>query len=85
MLIHRVHPEYPEIAISHHVEGTVELHAIISKEGKIKELKPISGPEMLVRPAIGAVQQWRYKPFMVDGQAIEVETKILVNFRMSGK
>jgi outer membrane biosynthesis protein TonB len=59
LLIHKVRPEYPEIALSHRVEGAVVLHAIIGKDGKIGELKPVSGPEMRVRPAIGAVQQWR--------------------------
>jgi TonB family protein len=85
LLIHRVQPEYPEIASSHRVEGAVVLHAIIGKDGKIKDLKAVSGPEMLVRPAIGAVQQWRYKPFMLLGEPIEVETKIVVNFQLAAK
>jgi protein TonB len=57
----------------------VALHAIIGKDGTIRQLKAVSGPEMLVRPAIGAVQQWRYKPFMVLGEAVEVDTQIVVN------
>ena len=85
LLVHKVQPEYPEIALSHRVQGAVVLHAIIGKDGTIKELKPVSGPEMLVRPAIGAVQQWRYKPFMVLGEPIEVETQIVVNFVLGGK
>jgi TonB family protein len=80
-LIHRVRPEYPEIASSHDIEGTVVLHAIIGKDGRIKDLKAVSGPEVLVRPAIGAVQQWTYQPFMLLGEPIEVETKIAIKFQ----
>ena len=85
MLIHRVQPEYPEIASAHRVEGMVVLRAIIGKDGKIKDLKPVSGPEMLVRPAVGAVEQWLYKPYMLMGEPVEVETQIIVNFQLAAK
>ncbi len=84
MLIHRVQPDYPDIAESHRIEGTVVLHAIIGKDGKIKNLKVVSGPEMLARSAIGAVEQWVYKPYLLMGQPIEVDSKIVVNFQLGG-
>ena len=80
LLIHRVTPEYPPIAESHHIVGTVVLHAIIGKDGKIKDLKVVSGPEMLARSALGAVQQWAYKPYLLKGEPIEVDTQIVVHF-----
>jgi TonB family protein len=85
LLIHRIQPEYPELASSHLIEGAVVLHAIIAKDGTIKDLKAVSGREMLVRAAIGAVQQWRYKPFILRGEPLEVETKIVVNFQLRGR
>jgi TonB family protein len=84
-LIHKVQPEYPEIALSHHMEGSVVLHAIIGRDGRVKKLDPISGPKLLVRPAVEAVQQWRYKPFTLLGEPVEVDTKIFVNFQTAAK
>ncbi len=80
LLLHRVQPEYPPIAESHHIVGTVIMHAIIGKDGRIKDLKVVSGPEMLARSALGAVQQWVYKPYLLGGEPIEVDTQIIVRF-----
>ena len=81
-LIHRVDPVYPWIAKQAHREGTVVLHAIIGRDGRIAELETVSGDFIFVRAALDAVQQWRYSPTMLDGQPVEVETSITVRFVM---
>jgi protein TonB len=77
-------PVYPPIAKAAHVSGSVVLHAIISKDGTIKNLSVLSGPEMLRTAATEAVQNWRYKPFLLNGEATEVDTQITVNFNFGG-
>ncbi len=77
-------PVYPPIARAAHVSGAVVLHAIISKEGTIKNLTVISGPEMLKSSALEAVQNWRYKPYLLNGEPTEVDTQITVNFNFGG-
>lgn len=79
-LIRRVEPVYPSMARMARVQGPVVLEAIISKEGTMQNLRLISGHPMLVPAAIAAVSQWRYKPYILNGDAIEVETQITVNF-----
>jgi protein TonB len=79
-LIHRVEPVYPPLAIAARVQGPVVLEAIISKAGTIEDLRLISGRPLLVRAALTAVSQWRYKPYILNGEVIEVETQITVNF-----
>ena len=80
LLIHKVAPVYPESARMNRVQGTVVLQAQIGKDGRIAELKPISGPKELFPAAVGAVQQWRYRPYLLNGQPVAVETEIIVNF-----
>jgi len=80
LLISRPDPVYPAIAKAAHVQGAVILHAFISKEGTIENLSVISGNGMLVNAARDAVQRWRYKPYLLDGEPVEVETSITVNF-----
>jgi len=80
MLIHKVQPSYPPLARGAHIQGPVELAAIISREGRIEHLQLISGHPLLVPAAIDAVSQWRYRPYVLNGEAIEVETRITVNF-----
>ncbi|HET6936514.1 MAG TPA: energy transducer TonB, partial [Candidatus Angelobacter sp.] len=65
--------------------GVVKLHAIISKEGTIQSLNVISGHPMLVAAAIDAVSQWRYRPYLLNGQAVEVETFITIHFHKPGE
>lgn len=60
------------------------LRAIISREGTIENLQVLSGPPMLVQAAISAVRQWRYRPYMLNGEPVEVETQVTVNFLLSG-
>jgi TonB family protein len=80
MLIHKVAPVYPPQAERARVQGAVILAAIIGKDGTIKSLHVLSGPSTLVDAAIGAVQQWRYRPYLLLGEPVEVDTKITVNF-----
>jgi protein TonB len=83
-IIYRVQPSYPPIARQARVQGTVELRAIVSKAGTIENLIVVSGHPMLVKSAIEAVRQWRYRPYLLNNEAIEVETEITVNFVLSG-
>jgi len=82
MVVHRVAPVYPPEAKRARIQGTVVLAAVIGKDGKIKNLNVISGPSLLVDAAIGAVQQWRYKPYVLLGEPVEVDTTITVNFNL---
>jgi protein TonB len=79
-----VQPLYPPIARQARVQGAVELRAIISKNGTIENLLVVSGHPMLSAAAIEAVRQWRYRPYLLNGEPIEVETEITVNFLLSG-
>jgi protein TonB len=82
-LIRRVDPVYPPLARSARVQGQVVLAAIISKEGTIQHLQVLSGHPMLVKAALEAVTQWRYRPYVLNDQVIEVETQITVNFKLN--
>jgi len=81
-LIHKVQPKYPKAARKAHIEGTVVLCAVIGKDGKIMNLRAASGPKELIAAAMTAVQKWVYKPYMLDGEPIDVETDIHVNFKL---
>ncbi len=83
MLIHRVEPVYPIIAIQTRREGRVQLHAIISTDGTIQSLEVVSGEPMLIRSALSAVREWRYRPTILNGQPVEVETYITVIYTLS--
>lgn len=84
MLIRRVQPVYPPLARSARIQGSVILAAVISKAGTIDNLHVLSGHPMLVPAAIAAVSQWRYRPYILNHEPIEVETQITVNFNLSG-
>lgn len=83
LLIHRVEPGYPALARAARVQGDVILTAVISVNGEIENLQLVSGHPMLVPAAISAVKQWRYKPYLLNGQPVEVETTITVIFSLS--
>lgn len=83
-LIRKVQPVYPPLARTARVQGSVVLAALISKDGTIENLRLLSGHPMLSASAIDAVKQWRYKPYILNGDAIEVETQITVNFSLGG-
>jgi protein TonB len=81
-LVYNVLPAYPPLARSARVQGTVVLQAIISRQGAIENLRMLSGHPMLVRSAIDAVRQWRYRPYILNGEPVEVETQITVTFSL---
>jgi protein TonB len=82
LLIDQRVPVYPAIAKATGTSGTVMLAAIISKTGTIENLRVISGPMMLQQAALDAVRTWRYRPYLLDGQPVEVETTVSVIFTM---
>jgi len=82
LLIKSVEPVYPPTARQMRVQGAVELLANIGKDGSIREVKLISGDPVLSRAAIDAVKQWKYKPYYLDDQAVEIQTQITVNFKL---
>ena len=83
-LIYRVQPQYPPLARQARIQGMVVLRAMISREGKIENVQVISGPPLLVKSAIDAVLQWRYRPYYLNYEPVEVETQVTVNFTLSG-
>ncbi len=84
LLINKVMPQYPPIARAARINGSVQLQATISKNGSIQNLKVISGHPMLIQSALDAVRQWRYKPYLLNGEPVEVETQVTVHFSMNG-
>ena len=84
LLIKKVQPPYPPLARQARIQGQVVLQADISKDGTIQNLRLISGHPMLAPSAIEAVKQWRYKPYFLNGEPVEVETQITVIFSLSG-
>jgi periplasmic protein TonB len=83
LLVHRVEPLYPKIALTARITGVVQLKAIIGKDGNIRELQALSGPPLLIPSAIDAVKQWHYRPYLLNGEAVEVETNVTVTFTLS--
>jgi protein TonB len=84
MLIQKTIPTYPPIAKAARVQGTVVLQALISKQGTIENLKVVSGPAMLQQAAEDAVRQWRYRPYLLNNDPVEVETTVNVIFTLGG-
>jgi periplasmic protein TonB len=84
LLIRKIQPNYPPLARQARIQGSVLLQAVISKDGAIENLRLISGHPMLAPAALEAVKQWRYKPYILNGEPVEVETQITVNFTLSG-
>lgn len=80
LLIRRVQPIYPQQALQMHTEGKVALQATIGKDGAVRNVKVVSGPAVLARAASDAVRQWRYRPYTLNGEPIEVQTDININF-----
>ncbi|MGC2560437.1 MAG: energy transducer TonB [Terriglobales bacterium] len=83
-IAYQVQPRYPRVAQAAGIQGTVQLRAIVSRTGTIENLTVVSGHSMLVAAAVEAVKQWRYRPYMLNGEPIEVETEITVNFMLAG-
>jgi len=82
MLIHKVVPDYPAPARALHIGGTVELQATISRAGTIENLRVVNGPALLQQAARDAVMQWRYRPYLLNGEPVEVETTVNVEFKL---
>jgi periplasmic protein TonB len=83
-VLRRIQPNYPPLARQARIQGSVLLQAEISKNGDIQNLRLISGHPMLAPAAIEAVKQWKYKPYYLNGEPVEVETQITVNFSLAG-
>jgi protein TonB len=83
-LIHDVTPQYPPEAGRARLEGTVVLMAVIGSDGSVRDVRVESGLPVLAQAAIDAVKQWRYKPYLVDGEPVEVDSRITINFTLSG-
>jgi protein TonB len=83
MILKKIAPVYPQLAKSARVSGVVHLSAVIAKDGTIQELKVINGPALLITAAVDAVKQWVYRPTMLNGEAVQVETTIDVNFTLN--
>jgi len=81
-LVYRVEPEYSAVARAAHISGAVRLHAIIGTDGAVRHVELISGSGILAQAAIEAVRQWRYRPTLLNGQPVEVDTEITVNFNL---
>jgi len=82
-IVSKVNPIYPQEAKEQGIQGTVVLHAIIDRDGTVKELTVISGPPPLVPSAMDAVRQWVYKPYLLNGEPTEVDTTITVNYSLN--
>lgn len=83
-LVRKVLPAYPPLARAARLQGQVVLQAVISKQGVIENLRVVAGHPMLVPAAIEAVRQWRYRPYVLNNEPVEVETQITVNFSLAG-
>jgi len=84
MLLQKTQPVYPPIAKAARVSGTVVLQATISKTGSIENLRVVSGPAMLQQSALDAVKSWRYRPYLLNNEPVEVETTVNVIFTLGG-
>jgi protein TonB len=84
LLIRKITPTYPPLAKQARIQGSVVLQAVIGKDGTIQNLRAVSGHPMLIQSAIDAVRQWKYKPYFLNGDAVEVDTQVTVNFTLAG-
>jgi len=82
-LVNRVQPVYPPLARQTRISGTVSLHAIIGKDGAVQQLEVISGHPLLVQSALDAVRQWKYRPTLLEGEPVEVDTTIDVIYSLN--
>lgn len=82
LLMKKVQPVYPRSAMTMHVEGVVELAATISKTGDIASVKVLKGDSQLTRAAVDAVKQWKYKPYLLNGEPVEITTQVTISFKL---
>jgi periplasmic protein TonB len=83
-LISRVDPKYPALAVQTHMEGTVIVDAVIDEHGDVIEARVVSGPPLLIQPALEAVRRWKYEPTYLNDEPISVQLNVTVSFRLSG-
>ena len=82
LLIKKVDPVYPQTALHLRIEGAVQLMATVSKNGDITHVQVLSGDKQLAGAAVDAVKRWKYKPYLLNGEPVEIDTQITVNFRL---
>jgi len=82
-LVKKVQPVYPLLAVQGRIQGVVKLHAIIGRDGTVKQLEVISGHPLLLQAALDAVRQWTYQPTLLEGKPVEVDTEIDVIFQLA--
>jgi len=82
LLVTRVNPHYPDQARKKHVQGLVVLQVLIGVTGTVTDLRVISGDGLLVPSALDAVRKWVYKPYLLNGDAVEVETQVTINYTL---
>jgi len=82
LLIKKVQPIYPRNALSMRIEGSVELMATISKDGNITHVKGLSGDSQLTKAATDAVKLWKFKPYLLNGEPVEIQTQVTINFKL---
>ena len=82
LLVKQVQPTYPPDAMRLNVEGQVQLMATLSKTGDISAVKILSGDLRLAHAAVAAVKQWKYKPYLLNGEPVEIQTQVTVNFKL---
>ncbi len=82
MIIKQVQPTYPQIALTMRIEGSVELLATISKTGDITSVKVLSGDPQFTTAAMDAVKRWKYRPYMLNGEPVEIQTQVTINFKV---
>jgi len=83
LITYRTMPVYPQTAERQGIQGTVQLDTVVGKDGRVLEVRPASGPPELAAAAMDAVKNWRFSPFTLDGDAVEIETTIGVEFRIN--
>jgi TonB family protein len=81
LLLHRVDPEYPPAARPAGLQGVIVLNVVVAADGSVIEARPLNGPEVLSRAAVEALRWWKFQPYRVNGQAVEVETTVAVEFK----
>ncbi|MGA9978100.1 MAG: TonB family protein, partial [Candidatus Sulfotelmatobacter sp.] len=82
LLLKKVQPAYPSAALRMRTEGAVKLKATIGKTGNVTEVKVVSGEPLLIQSAVDAVKQWKYKPYLLNGDPVEIQTEITINFKL---
>lgn len=81
LVLKKVAPEFPSSALQLHRDGTVEMLATISKDGAITKIRVLNGDPLFVKSATDAVRQWKYRPYLLNGEPVEIETQITINFK----